>query len=177
MDSNMSRNDMIATDLPCRACAYNLRGLSFKSVCPECAEPIQNSLVSATSYLAKLLGEDPQNMARRLKHLGVANDIGCSVDALMFVIDAIQQAHSREPTVVLDAVHICRAVQTRAKTYFNDETEARDLLDEWGIRGSEDIGKIVVGLIQHGLLQTLHADTLDQFNGLFSLENLFPAKT
>jgi hypothetical protein len=34
----------IASDLPCRHCAYNLRGLTLDGVCPECARPVGQSL-------------------------------------------------------------------------------------------------------------------------------------
>lgn len=177
MESDMSGDDMIAADLPCRACAYNLRGLSFKGVCPECGESIPNSVASATAHLAKILGEDRQNMARHVKYLGIAQNIDCSVNALLFVKDAIQQARRIDPTADMNAAWICQSVQTRAKSYFNDADEARELLDEWGIRGSEDVGKIVFGLVQHGLLQTSNGDTMAQYYGLLSLEDLFPPKT
>ncbi|HEY1923180.1 MAG TPA: hypothetical protein VGG44_10565, partial [Tepidisphaeraceae bacterium] len=71
---------------------------------------------------------------------------------------------------------ICRAVQTRASKYFNDEAEARELLDEWGIRGSEDVGNIACGMAKHGLIPHSDGNSITQFAGIFSLQTLFTLK-
>ena len=36
--------DLAETDLPCRNCSFNLRGLSPESNCPECGTPIWRSI-------------------------------------------------------------------------------------------------------------------------------------
>src|SRR5436190_23878239 len=33
-------------DLPCVACGYNLKGLSIRSVCPECGTPVRATILS-----------------------------------------------------------------------------------------------------------------------------------
>jgi uncharacterized repeat protein (TIGR04138 family) len=48
-----------------------------------------------------------------------------------------------------------------------------DLLNEWGIRTSEDVGRIVFGSIKLGLLLPTKDDRIEDFNGIFTLANLF----
>jgi putative glutamine amidotransferase len=167
----MPSTDTIANDIPCRACAYNLRGLKFDGVCPECGEPIANSFHSATAEMAKLLDEDPVNMAHRLKFQSMADKVGCSVDALLFVLDSVSQALEKDAQSAKTPSAICAAVRSRAKRYFTDDDEATELLNDWGIRTGEDIGKIALGLAVNGFLQIASGVTLNQFSGLF-----FPLK-
>lgn len=39
-------------DLPCARCRYNLRGLSIRAVCPECAVPVRATLLAVVDPLA-----------------------------------------------------------------------------------------------------------------------------
>ena len=166
----MAETDVIGDNLPCHACGYILRGLKFDGLCPECGEPIRDSFQSATAELAKLLNEDPLNIAHRLRFQKIADDVNCSIDALLFVQDSIDQARRTQKSEAMTAASICFAVQSRVKKYFNDDTEAHELLEEWGIRTGEDIGKIALGLARHGLLQLSKDETVEKFTGLFSLE-------
>ena len=167
----MPLSDVIGDDLPCWKCAYNLRGLLFDGRCPECGEPIRDSFAAATAQLARLLNEHPQNIELRLKFQGIAEETDCSVDAVLFVGDAIEEFRKRKPSATMDAALICLAVRNRAKQYFNDDAEAKDLLNEWGIRTGEDIAKIALGLARHYLLQLTDNLAEEQFAGLFSLND------
>jgi hypothetical protein len=42
-------------DLPCAACAYNLRGLSVRSVCPECGTPVRATILATVDPYADVL--------------------------------------------------------------------------------------------------------------------------
>lgn len=42
-------------DLPCLGCGYNLRGLSVRSVCPECGTPVRAAIVAAVDPYAEVL--------------------------------------------------------------------------------------------------------------------------
>jgi hypothetical protein len=42
-------------DLPCPVCRYNLRGLSVKSVCPECGTPVRAAILAAVDPYAAVL--------------------------------------------------------------------------------------------------------------------------
>lgn len=47
------RDDAIAEDVPCRACGYNVRGLSGGGRCPECSEGIAGSVAEFETRRAK----------------------------------------------------------------------------------------------------------------------------
>ena len=171
----MPATDTINHNLFCRACAYNLRGLSLSGACPECGEPIQKSLISATSDLDRLIKEDPRNVARRQSFEEIAQKIGCSADSLMFVVDAVRKATRWRKPGNYDAQHVCMAVRIHAINYFNSEAEAKEMLAEWGLRTGDDIGKIIYGLVEHGFMQKTEGDSVEQFSGQFDLERLFPS--
>jgi uncharacterized repeat protein (TIGR04138 family) len=172
----MSKSQTIGTNVLCSNCAYNLRGLQYDGLCPECGESIANSFKVATSNLAKLLDDDPVNMANRLKFQAVADKVGCSVDGLMFVIDSIRQATTwKAMDHHYDAKFVCMAVRLRAIRYFNNEEEARELLAEWGLTSGVEIGKIVYGMVEAGLMRKREGDSIEQFSPeLFDLGRLFP---
>jgi hypothetical protein len=163
--------DIISNNLPCRKCSYNLRGLKFDGRCPECGEPIRDSFAAAAAELARLLNEHPQNVAHRLKFQGIADEAGATVDAVLFVFDAIGEAHKKKASVEMNPVAICAAVSARVKSYFNDPAEAQELLGEWGLRSGEDIGKIAVALRGHDVLPNSIDMVPDDFSGLFCLES------
>jgi hypothetical protein len=162
----------ISNNLPCRKCAYNLRGLKFDGRCPECGEPIRDSFAAAAAELARLLNEHPQNVVHRLKFQGIADEAGATVDAVLFVFDAIGEAHKKKPSVEMNPVAICAAVSARVKAYFNDPGEAKELLEEWGLRSGEDIGRIAAELQKHELLPNSIVIFPDDFSGQFSLDSV-----
>jgi uncharacterized repeat protein (TIGR04138 family) len=170
----MPKFQTITTNVLCANCAYNLRGLQYDGLCPECGEPIRNSVKIATAKMAKLLDDDPVNMANRLKFQAISENVGCTVDALMFVIDAIRQVAEWKATDQYEARFVCMAVRLRSIRYFNNEEEARELLTEWGLTDGETIGKIIYGLVEHGCLRKQESDSIEQFAGLFDLQHLFP---
>ena len=166
-------NGSIDVDLPCTACGYNLRGLPATNRCPECGLPVRETLLTHGGYdgsgrpvIAALY--DP-----------IAAEIGCSVDALMFTLDCVALAtrkawpHGSPKGIHVTARDVCNAVREHASSYFNDRDEALSLLDEWGIRRSEDVGAMVFGLVAHGFLKVSPNDRREDFAGLFTLATLF----
>jgi len=49
------------------------------------------------------------------------------------------------------------------------------LLDEWGIRSTEDFGEIVFNLVENNLLAKTEKDTRDDFAGGYDFEEAFTA--
>lgn len=160
----------IGDGLACHRCGYNLRGLFFDGLCPECGESIARSIEFSTAPFVKLLGNDPENMANRLLYQQIAEESETTVDAVLFLLDSVKQMCRENPAVQLEAAAICAAVGRRARTYFNDPSEARELLQEWGLSTGEDIGRIVQALARHELLR-MPQEALAQFSGEFSLEH------
>ena len=130
-------------DVPCMECGYNLRTLSVKGLCPECGLEVMDSIVAASG----------------------------THDAA----SAAMQTYRRQQFEPLAATarDVCRAVRDYATRYFNDRDEAINLLSEWGIRSSEDVGRIIFTFVGAGQLAAGPHDTLGDFDGLFVLDRLF----
>lgn len=50
---------------------------------------------------------------------------------------------------------------------------ARLVLEQWGVRATEDIGDIVFTLVELGLLISQPTDTRDEFTGVFDFDQAF----
>jgi uncharacterized repeat protein (TIGR04138 family) len=164
-------------DVSCAGCEYNLRGLPCTAVCPECACPVQDSLAElarlAPAAALELSDAWSEELARR---------VGCALDGVLFVFDALQIAFEAadvaaedgsQPPRHVTARDICDAFRTYARSYFNDEAEAAELLGEWGVRRSEDVGRIIAVAVRSGRLDAAPDDDESNFAGRFTLETLF----
>lgn len=169
---NVLESAVIDFDLNCIACEYNLRGLQAGGLCPECGLAI----------LATLSAGDPVDnfeMIDRLRRSAltpIANQLGCPVDGLLFLYDvlvrAVQEATERGESRVTAGV-LCRMLEARARAYFNDPREAVELLSEWGIRRSEDVGNMIDSLVQARLISPNVCEQGAAFDGLFITANLW----
>ncbi len=159
----------ISFDLPCTLCQYNLRGLTLDGKCPECSQPVSDSYRAA-------MAEDPEScwdVAVALKRQWVADAMsaaGYPADAGLFLIGALQNTRTDSRR----AEDVCNAVRDYAAWYFNDQNEAVDLLNEWGLKSSEDVGRVLGALADVGLIE--EDVSVADFAGLFTLENLFAAR-
>ncbi len=70
------------------------------------------------------------------------------------------------PSAHADASGLCRVLLELAVDKFG--VKGKDVLMEWGITCSEDVGLIMHRLIEIGIVQT-NSDTLEDFVGLFDL--------
>ncbi len=53
---------------------------------------------------------------------------------------------------------------------------ASDVFESWGVRKTEDFGEIVFHLVEAGLLSKTEEDSLDDFRGVFSFEEVFDTR-
>jgi hypothetical protein len=76
-------------DLPCLRCKYNLKGLSIRAVCPECAMPVRATLLAVVDPMASELRPIPRPM---LTGLGVVtwSTAALAVSLCMWVARAIE---------------------------------------------------------------------------------------
>jgi uncharacterized repeat protein (TIGR04138 family) len=174
----MSRT--ITRDLPCMNCGYNLRALPTTSKCPECGQRVLRTW-------------DAARRGMLVNHLQAAKDIihdwyaecaqasGIPADGLFFVNDAIRflPVHRRTGPDLSDtdgrhmtAADVCTAVREYANVYFNNPDEAREALEQWYVRTSEDVGRIIFALVDAKFLKATPDDTLDSFKGIFTFEDL-----
>ena len=166
----------IFDDCPCVACEYNLRGLTVDQRCPECGEPITRTLRRILGVVRPETGVWIRDAlasveARRLG--AVAAKAGCTVDAVRFLCHAFNVAKGQPGGGRVTAGHVCDGVRDWAIRYFNDTDEAKELLAEWGITRSEDVGRIVFAMVQLGHMKAEEGETIRDFDGLFTLETLF----
>lgn len=52
---------------------------------------------------------------------------------------------------------------------------ARTVLEHWGIRRTDDFGRIVYGMIAAGLLRASEQDSIEDFRGVYDFDEAFPA--
>jgi uncharacterized repeat protein (TIGR04138 family) len=163
---------VIQINLVCRKCRYNLRGLPVGNRCPECGEPAPDGVSNR---------DDLRRWRQRRAFGQTADAIGCSLDALLFVTDSFRTAKAAAGRTAfgnarsVSAEALCNAFGDLAREYFNDEAEAIELLSEWGIKCSEDLGRIVFGLVKRGMLRESGDDSEKDFEGRFTLETIFHA--
>jgi len=50
---------------------------------------------------------------------------------------------------------------------------ARTVLHGWGVRGTEDFGRIVYAMVDAGLLRTSENDSMDDFRGVYDFDEAF----
>ena len=169
---------LIDFDLPCMQCGYNLRGLApEKTHCPQCGTDVADTIASAAAQPSEQMKALLERLQRQ-PFVAIAQAADTSVDAAMFVRDAVNNGKvmfkprgwfGRQKE--LNAQEICAAVAWQASTYFNDPKEARELLHEWGVRSSEDVGRIVIAFMDAGWFPKQKLGEQD-FQGLFTLDTL-----
>jgi len=50
---------------------------------------------------------------------------------------------------------------------------ARSVLEHWGVKGTEDFGRIVYSLVEVGVLVTQPGDKVEDFHGAYAFEQAF----
>jgi uncharacterized repeat protein (TIGR04138 family) len=92
--------------------------------------------------------------------------------AFIFVLGSIEFLQARLP----ERRHVTGPELTLACRDFAREQYgllARSVLEHWGVRGTEDFGRIVFALVEVGLLVTQPGDRVEDFQGLFAFEQAF----
>ncbi|MDZ7780263.1 MAG: Minf_1886 family protein [Gemmatimonadota bacterium] len=107
------------------------------------------------------------------------------------VLDELQEKHPRfDPRAyvfVLKALHevirgfeeprhitgreLAEGVRSLALEQFGPM--ARTVLEHWGIHGTEDMGRVVFAMVEHGILVKQEGDSPEDFADLFDFEEAF----
>src|SRR5262249_30651622 len=89
--------------------------------------------------------------------------------AYLFVLASIEFLQGKLP----ERRHVTGAELTLACRDFAHEQfglMARSVLDHWGVRGTEDFGRIVYSLVEVGVLVTQPGDKVEDFHGVYAFE-------
>ena len=180
----MTADSLIDRDVPCLGCGYNLRGLTIVHRCPECELP------ALRSYLFTISGGDRW---RRLPNGTLLLDmrkvssvltelLACDANAIRFVATCIVQASKEagNPSDVpplMSARRLRDMIRAVALAHFGDAAQARAGLQNLGLERSEDVGRIVAALIESGLFNAADEESPSDFDGMFTLDTLFPETT
>ncbi len=91
-------------------------------------------------------------------------------EGLDATLRALKPARRREPTHVSG-----RQLSEGLRAHILDQygPMSRTLLDAWGIRSTEDFGKIVFTLIDYGILAKNAEDRMEDFQDVFDFEEAF----
>lgn len=92
--------------------------------------------------------------------------------AFLFMLASIEYLQTKLP----ERRHVTGPELTRACRDFALEQYgllARTVLEHWGIRDTEDFGRIVYTLVAVGLLVTQPGDRVEDFRGVYAFEQAF----
>ena len=92
--------------------------------------------------------------------------------AYLFLLASIEYLQTRLP----ERRHVSGPELTLACRDFALEQYgllAGTVLEHWGIRGTEDFGRIVYALVDFGLLVTQPGDRVEDFHGVYAFEQVF----
>ena len=150
-------------DVGCANCGYNLRGLTTAHDCPECGESAMRTL--------RWAGRD---LSRRAMAFQIAQASGYPIDAVLIVHDAVAHtlATAFDKGRHTTARDVCDGFLAFAHAYFHDAAEAADLLSEWKLNRSEDVGRIVWAMVNAGVLKQSPDDAPEDFDGLFTPDDV-----
>jgi 2-amino-4-hydroxy-6-hydroxymethyldihydropteridine diphosphokinase len=184
-ESFSARTGVIDRNVRCVGCGYDLRGLPARHVCPECGRPTSDSLKPEWFKPPQPVeSDDPFAGDVRLvrSHVaGIAQKCGCAQQAVLLVLDAaaVAAAADAESSAGGHPSHVnARSLVESLKRFtldlFDGNAElAVSKLETWGIKRSEDVGRIVIALIGARRLVPSDNDRADDFNGLFETATWF----
>lgn len=160
----------------CAECGYDLRGLPGDSRCPECGYPILVAAIQLARMLTEDVEGDPWDHPSRRPFKFVRETLDYPIDAFVFVLDCVRIATAQnkkpaDPAPIVSAQLLCDVIRRFAIKHFDTQQEARAVFLEWNIHTSDDIGRIVAAMIRGGVLIAEPGDTIEQFTGLFNVED------
>ena len=170
----------IEFDLACRRSGYNLRTLAVTGRCPECGFPVLRSVMAHEVDPTRLMPLEAA-LPHQSALLVLARLLRRNVDAISFVLTAFAfrtegrrgaLGRSVQPPGI-DASRLCRSIRDYALFRYGGREDAIETLRFWRIERSEDVGEIVVALVEGGLLTPSQSDSPGDFAGLFTLDQLF----
>jgi uncharacterized repeat protein (TIGR04138 family) len=173
----MDHEQAIDDDVECGKCRYNLRTLPFTARCPECAFPVLRSYITFTAGARAFVPRGAPlgaSLLIRTACVILSRLLRRNVDSIQFVVRAYQHAQRRhmadrrlftqDPEI--HAADLCRALTELALEHYGNPDDAAATFRFWRLERSEDVGEIVAGLIEAGIMAPGEKDSPSDFHGV-----------
>ena len=93
------------------------------------------------------------------------------IEAFQFVLGALEHTQKQLPARRhVSGKELLDGVIAFSKEQFGPM--ALDVLEHWGIRSTEDFGKIVFKMVEEGILAKTDHDSMDDFKGVYDLRKV-----
>jgi len=171
----MPTGPIIPNDARCK-CGYNLRSLPFDHRCPECGKFCYESvrLRLKLQFPPGLAGARARNEHQEKLRAAAK---GSAYDPLAFLVVLHALRFTRMHVVAAEghvtARDVCRGLREMAKLMWGGPSGAIFQLARLHVYRSEDVGEIVFRLVAAGSIQASPEDSIEDFHGLFTLQDLF----
>jgi uncharacterized repeat protein (TIGR04138 family) len=150
------------------------------NLCPACSKPLPHPLVERCPACGAIrrIGDIlllPLHTLRLAQHVART---GYPWDAYDFVLRSFPRVHARlrgslRVHAGLSAAEICHGLVEHARTLFGPH--AADVLASLRLERSEDIGTIIYGLADHGLLKIEETDRPEDFANVLDVRTALAA--
>jgi uncharacterized repeat protein (TIGR04138 family) len=170
-------------DVECAKCGYNARTLAVTGRCTECGFPVLRSFIGHEAGVKRGYAVDAQRVTKTALHM-LARLVGRNRDAIGFVLLAQRHAVNQAmgdlprllppPRVSVPAAALCRSLAEVVLDHYGNREDALATLQFWRVERSEDVGQIVAGLVEAGLLAAGPDDHPGDFAGLGVIADMLP---
>ncbi|MGQ9707820.1 MAG: Minf_1886 family protein [bacterium] len=107
-----------------------------------------------------------------LLHELLANDSRYPLDAYLLVNDGLQYAHKvtgrKSPIAAQELLDAIRELMIQRYGLM-----AKAVLSSWGINSTDDIGQVVLNLVNAGLMLQEDTESVDKFHAVYDFEQVF----
>jgi uncharacterized repeat protein (TIGR04138 family) len=177
----LTPDTIIDGDVACGQCEYNVRTLAVTARCPECGFPVLRSFIAAEAGAARGELHDAERVGRTALRV-LSRLLRRNVDAIRFVLLVHQYAmRNGEPATPrllprrrdVSATELCHRLVEYALDHYGNADDALSTLRFWGVERSEDLGAVVAGLVEAGLMTPGEHDCPADFAGVCDFSDLF----
>ena len=172
---------VVEADVSCGKCGYNVRTLAVTARCPECGFPVLRSFIGHEAGVSRGSPVDAERLVRTAQ-LVLSRLLRRNVDAIAAVMLAQRHAARKQSgdaprllprRVDVSAADLCRAVAEYVLDHYGNPQDARATLRFWRVERSEDVGEIVSGLVEAGLMTPGPNDSPADFVGVCHFDDFF----
>lgn len=115
--------------------------------------------------------DEPGNPFDKMRRI-VKKDLRYRIEAYCFIFDALDHTLKRlEVQRHVSGRELCEGIRALAIDKFG--LLARTVFEHWGVRTTDDWGRIVFNLVDSGLMGKTDTDSVDDFRGVYDFDDVF----